>query len=213
MTILVTGFDPFGGEAVNPAYEAVKQLPDTIEGHDVIKLEIPTVFGKSGQTLVAALEKYQPELVLCVGQAGGRTDLSFEKVAINFMEARIPDNEGKQPFNQPVISDGATAYFTNLPIKAMAKAVRESGIPSSISYTAGTFVCNELMYHLLHWIDTHNASVRGGFVHVPFAPEQAAQKSGVASMSIDMISQGLYEALAKGITVQEDIEENTGITH
>lgn len=213
MTILVTGFDPFGGEAVNPAYEAVKKLPNTIEGHDVIKLEIPTVFGKSGQTLVAALEKYQPELVLCVGQAGGRTDLSFEKVAINFMEARIPDNEGKQPFNQPVISDGATAYFTNLPIKAMAKAVRESGIPSSISYTAGTFVCNELMYHLLHWIDTHNASVRGGFVHVPFAPEQAAQKSGVASMSIDMISQGLYEALAKGITVQEDIEENTGITH
>lgn len=213
MTILVTGFDPFGGEVVNPAYEAVKQLPDTIKGHDVIKLEIPTVFGKSGQTLVAALEKYQPELVLCVGQAGGRTDLSFEKVAINFMEARIPDNEGKQPFNQPVISDGATAYFTNLPIKAMAKAVRESGILSSISYTAGTFVCNELMYHLLHWIDTHNVSVRGGFVHVPFAPEQAAQKSGVASMSIDMISQGLYEALAKGITVQEDIEENTGITH
>jgi pyroglutamyl-peptidase len=135
MKVLVTGFDPFGGDKVNPAYEAVKKMPDEIAGAEIIKLEIPTVFGKSGAVLKEAIQQHQPEVVICVGQAGGRAAVSMERVAINLAEARIPDNEGNQPFDTALEEDGETAYFTSLPIKAMVKNINDHGLPAYISYT------------------------------------------------------------------------------
>ena len=146
MKILVTGFDPFGGEKVNPAYEAVKLLPDTIHGAEIIKLEIPTVFSKCGPSVEEGIRQHQPDVVLNVGQAGGRASITIEKVAINFADARIPDNQGEQPVDELLQSDGENAYFASLPVKAMMQNVREHGLPCSISYTAGTYVCNAVMY-------------------------------------------------------------------
>ena len=149
MKILVTGFEPFGGAVINPAYEAVKLLPDVIAGAEVIKIEIPTVFGRDEEVVRAAVEKHHPDAVLCVGQAGGRSGITVEKVAINLMEARIPDNEGKQPLDTPIREDGENAYFASLPVKSMVQYMKEAKIPARVSYTAGTFVCNDIMYRVL----------------------------------------------------------------
>ena len=142
MKILVTGFDPFGGETVNPAYEAVKLLPDTIAGAQIIKLQVPTRFTLSGTVLEAAVNEHRPDAVICVGQAGGRSAITPERVAINLADASIPDNAGDQPVDEPIRKDGAPAYFTSLPVKAMVQKMRAAGIPAALSYTAGSFVCN-----------------------------------------------------------------------
>ena len=160
MKILITGFDPFGGESVNPAYEAVKLLPDEIGGAQIVKREVPTVFGKSGTVLEEAILTEQPDAVICVGQAGGRSGICVEKTAINFQDARIPDNENQQPIDKPVKEDGETAYFASLPVKAMVAEMRKNGIPAFVSYTAGTYVCNELMYTLLYLIDKKYQNIR-----------------------------------------------------
>ena len=131
--MLVTGFDPFGGESVNPAFEAVKLLPDEIAGYEVVKLEVPTVFTKSARVLEDAIDREEPDVVLCVGQAGGRSAMTVERVAINLVEARIPDNDGEQPMDEPVRADGETAYFATLPVKAMAKAMNDAGVPAFVS--------------------------------------------------------------------------------
>lgn len=191
MKILITGFDPFGGESKNPSFEAVKLLPEEIEGAEIIKLEIPTVFGKGGDVLTENIKEHRPDAVICVGQAGGRAKITVEKVAINLMEARIPDNEGKQPFDTPIVEGGATAYFASLPVKPMVKAMNDAGIPSAVSYTAGTFVCNELMYRTLHHIDSTGKNMIGGFIHVPYLPEQASKLGDVPSMSLRDIASGL----------------------
>lgn len=153
MKVLITGFDPFGGEKVNPAFEAVKLLPDTIAGAEIIKLEIPTVFTRSAVVVEEAIKEHQPDIVINVGQAGGRSCMTVEKVAINLAEARIPDNDGEQPFDQPLREDGETAYFATIPVKAMVENMRNHGIPAHISYTAGTYVCNSIMYNVLYLID------------------------------------------------------------
>ena len=150
MKLLLTAFDPFGGDKINPALEAVKLVKDKVGGVEVIKLEVPTVFGKSVEKVADAIEANQPDAVLCVGQAGGRFDITPERVAINVDDARIPDNEGNQPVDQPVFADGAPAYFATLPIKAMVQSIKEAGLPASVSNTAGTFVCNHLMYGVLY---------------------------------------------------------------
>ena len=137
MKILITGFDPFGGETVNPAYEAVKLLPDTIAGAEIIKLEVPTRFHRAGAVLEDAMQRHKPDAVICVGQAGGRAAITPEKVAINLMDGRIPDNTGYQPVDVPIREDGETAYFTSLPVKAMVQRMRDAGIPAAVSYTAG----------------------------------------------------------------------------
>lgn len=147
MKILVTGFDPFGGETVNPAYEAVKLLPDTIAGAQIIKLQVPTRFALSGTVLEAAVNEHRPDAVICVGQAGGRSAITPERVAINLADASIPDNAGDQPVDEPIRKDGAPAYFTSLPVKAMVQKMRAAGIPAALSYTAGSFVCNSLMLY------------------------------------------------------------------
>lgn len=213
MKVVVTGFDPFGGEAINPAFEAVKKLPAEIAGAEIIKVEVPTVFGTSGEKVAEAIETHQPDMVICVGQAGGRQTVTVEKVAINLAEARIPDNAGQQPSDVLLVEDGATAYFTNLPIKAMVKNCHDHQLPAAISYTAGTFVCNDIMYHLLHLINTKYPTIRGGFIHVPFLPEQTIDKPTFASMSLEAITDSLFYMIEAAVKTQEDIQLQGGTTH
>src|SRR5690625_2683625 len=153
MKILVTGFDPFGGESVNPAWEAVKLLPEVIEDAKIYKLEIPTVFHRSAEILREKIQHVRPDMVLAVGQAGGRHAITPERVAINLDDARIPDNEANQPIDEKIQSDGANAYFSSLPVKAMVQAMKEVGIPAAVSNSAGTFVCNHIMYQLLYFVE------------------------------------------------------------
>ena len=196
MKILITGFDPFGGETVNPAYEAVKLLPNTIAGAEIIKLEVPTRFHRAGAVLEDAMQRHKPDAVICVGQAGGRAAITPEKVAINLMDGRIPDNAGYQPVDVPIQEDGETAYFTSLPVKAMVQRMRDAGIPAAVSYTAGTYVCNYLLYTLLYLIDKKYPHVRGGFIHVPYAMEQVINKPlGTPSMDLRQIARGLETAV------------------
>ena len=176
MKILVTGFDPFGGEKVNPALEAVKSLPSEIHGAEIHWVEIPTVFYRSAEVLEAEIVRFQPDAVLCIGQAGGRASLTPERVAINQDDARIPDNQGNQPIDTPIRLDGEAAYFSTLPIKAMVQAIKEEGLPASVSNTAGTFVCNHLMYQALYLADEKFPHMRAGFMHIPFIPEQTTDK-------------------------------------
>lgn len=205
MKILVTGFDPFGGSKINPAYEAVKLLPDEIEGAAIVKIEIPTVFGKDGIALKSAIDEHKPDVVLCVGQAGGRSGITVEKVAINLMEARIPDNEGNQPLDTSIKEDGETAYFASVPVKHMTQYMQEKGIPARVSYTAGTYVCNDIMYRLLYMIDKEYPGMRGGFVHVPYLPEQTVSlPDGTPSMSSEMIAQALMCGIKAVIENKDD---------
>lgn len=206
MKILITGFDPFGGESINPALEAVKKLPDTILGHEVIKIEIPTVFGKSVEKIEEIIQKHNPDVVISIGQAGGRFGLTPERVAINMDDARIPDNEGNQPIDISIYEDGEAAYFSNLPIKAMVKEMNDNGIPASISNTAGTFVCNHLMYGILYLIDKKYPNMRGGFMHVPYIPSQVTTKTNMPSMSIDDITKGLELSIKAIIENSSDIK-------
>lgn len=212
MKLLVTAFDPFGGESINPALEAVKLLPEQIDDTVVIKLEIPTVFEKSIHILTDAILTYRPDAVLCVGQAGGRTAITPERVAINIDDAGIPDNEGNQPLDQPTRADGAPAYFATLPIKAMVARIREAGIPAKISNTAGTFVCNHLMYGLLYTLSKHYPHVKGGFVHVPYIPSQVKDRP-IPSMELTDIVRGL-ECCVRAINENHsDIHTVEGATH
>lgn len=213
MKILVTGFDPFGGEKINPAYEAVKLIPDKISNGDIIKLEIPTVFARSALVVEKAIEEYKPDVVLNVGQAGGRSSITVEKVAINLAEARIPDNDGDQPIDQMLQQDGENAYFSTLPVKAIVKNIREHGIPANISYTAGTYVCNSIMYNVLYMTHKKYTNIRAGFIHVPYSTEQAVlQKDGIPSMPVATIAKALEYAIEAIIENNEEREEPMGTT-
>lgn len=215
MKLLVTGFDPFGGEKINPAWEAVKELPDTILGSEVIKLEIPTVFNKSAEVVKEAINKYQPDVVLNIGQAGGRFGVTPERVAINMDDARIPDNEGNQPIDEVIQKNGTPAYFTQLPIKAMVEGVKSAGYPASVSNTAGTFVCNHIMYQVQYLIATEFPNVKGGFIHVPYIHEQVVSKPSMPSMSISDISKALEATLVKIVELkdQDDLKLVGGAEH
>ncbi|QQY79292.1 pyroglutamyl-peptidase I [Keratinibaculum paraultunense] len=213
MKILVTGFDPFGGESVNPAYEAVKRLDDNIAGAEIVKVEIPTVFGKSINKLDEAIEKENPDIVICVGQAGGRFDITVERVAINISDASIEDNEGNMPIDEPIFEDGESAYFSQLPIKAMVQKIREGGIPASVSNTAGTYVCNHIMYGLHYLIDKKYQNIKGGFIHVPFLPEQVIDKRATPSMNLNDIVKALTLAIEAVVENKEDIKMPEGKTH
>lgn len=206
MKVLITGFDPFGGENINPALEAVKKLPDTISGAEIIKLEIPTVFGESLKKIEENINKHNPDIVISVGQAGGRFGVTPERVAINIDDARIKDNKGNQPIDIPVFEDGENAYFSNLPIKAMVKEMQNGGIPGSVSNTAGTFVCNHVMYGLLYMIDKKYPNMRGGFIHVPYIPSQVTTKPNTPSMSLEDISKGLELCVKAAVENVEDLK-------
>ena len=206
MKILVTAFDPFGGESINPALEAVKLMKDKIDGAEIVKLEIPTVFRKSIDKVAEAIVKENPDVVLSIGQAGGRFEVTPERVAINVDDARIPDNEGNQPIDVPIYEDGAPAYFTTLPVKAMVEAIREAGLPSSLSNSAGTFVCNHIMYGVLYQIEKMGKNIRAGFIHVPFIPEQVARRPTPAPcMSMVDIAKALEAAVSAIVKHDKDI--------
>ncbi|WP_035052262.1 pyroglutamyl-peptidase I [Carnobacterium pleistocenium] len=212
MKLLVTGFDPFGGEKINPALEAVRGLADSIKGAEIKKLEIPTVFGKSAEVVRAAIEEFHPDVVLNVGQAGGRFAMTPERVAINVDDARIPDNEGNQPIDEAIQEQGKAAYFTQLPVKAIATAIKAAGIPGAVSNTAGTFVCNHIMYQVQYLIDTQYPAIKGGFIHVPFIPEQVVDKSNLPFMNLTDITKGLTAAIEAIVAFEgkEDLKEIGG---
>ncbi len=186
--LLITGFDPFGGAAVNPSWLAVERLPEQIGDYRVYKLQIPTVFGKAAQTVLQAAEKICPDVILSVGQAGGRASVTPERVGINVRSARIPDNEGNQPQEEPIVSGGADGLFSTLPVQAMASAIEKHGLPGQVSNTAGTFVCNDTLYTLLHRYQ--HTAVRVGFIHVPYLPEQ-----GNPSLPLEQITKALEAAI------------------
>lgn len=210
MKILVTGFDPFGGEKINPAIEAVKRLPETIHGATIERVEIPTVFHRSAEVMKAKMEEVHPDVVLNIGQAGGRAGITPERVAINQDDARIPDNDGQQPIDETIQADGETAYFSTLPIKAMVEAIRAQGLPASVSNTAGTFVCNHIMYQALYLTHTAFKGCKAGFVHIPFLPEQVTDKPGQASMNLDDIVKGLTAAIGAIVDYADKADEKIG---
>lgn len=214
MKLLLTAFDPFGGEPINPALEAVKLVADKVGDVDIVKVEVPTVFGKSIATVAAAIEEEMPDAVLCIGQAGGRYDLTPERVAINLDDARIKDNEGNQPIDVAIFEDGAPAYFSTLPIKAMVAKIREAGVPASVSNTAGTFVCNHLMYGVLYTLAKKYPGVRGGFMHVPFVTSQVVKRPAPApSLAVEQIVKGIEAAIAAIGENTEDVKSAEGATH
>ena len=213
MKILVTGFNPFGGEKINPAIESVKKLPDTISGAEIIKLEIPTVCHVSLKVIDEAIEKYNPDVILSIGQAGGRYDITVERIGINIDDCRIPDNAGNQIIDEPIYKDGPAAYFSNLPIKAMVKRVQERHIPASVSNTAGTFVCNHVLYGVRYLIETKYPGKKSGFIHIPFLPEQVVDKKEKASMSLDTIVEALTAAIEAIVDTKKDIKVTGGATH
>ena len=190
--LLITGFDPFGGENINPSWEAVKELPDHIGDWQLTKMEIPTVFGAAAGQVIAAAEGLQPNAILCIGQAGGRAAVTPEVVAINLQEARIPDNLGNQPMNIPVVKGGPAAYFATVPVREMVQAIQTANIPAALSYSAGTFVCNDVLYRLLHHFD--GTATQAGFIHVPYLPQQA--KENQPSLPQEKIVEALQLAIS-----------------
>ncbi|MDU4839943.1 MAG: pyroglutamyl-peptidase I [Leclercia adecarboxylata] len=212
-TVLITGFEPFGGETLNPSWEVVKQLDGMIiDNCRVVARQLPCVFGESLEVLNAAIDALQPSVVLAIGQAGGRVDVTVERVAINIDDARIPDNRGQQPVDVAIVPDGPAAWFSTLPIKAMVEALREAGIPASVSQTAGTFVCNHVMYGVLHKL-ADRPEVKGGFIHIPYLPEQAAAHPGAPSMATHTLKKGLEIAIAVALRQEHDIKVVGGATH
>ena len=214
MKILVTGFDPFGGEKINPALETIKRLPDTILGAQIIKLEIPTVVGKSLAKIKEAVEKENPDAVLSIGQAGGRSEITVERIGINIDDCRIPDNEGNQPIDEPVIKGGPAAYFVTIPIKAIVENIKAHNIPASISNTAGTFICNHVCYGVAHLAAARTAAgkpMKSGFIHIPFLPEQVIGKPALTpSMSLETIVSGITHALEAIVKHGSDIKVSGG---
>jgi len=195
MRILITAFDPFGGEAVNPAQMAVEQLPEKIGIHEIYKMIVPTVFGVSGDLVTAEMDRLMPDAVVCVGQAGGRKAVTPERVAINVMDARIADNVGNQPVDEPVVEGGPAAYFSTMPVKKMVDNIKDAGLPGQISNTAGTFVCNQLLYRVLHHAAEHMPQTQCCFIHVPYITDQVSSKPDTPSMALEDIVMALSAAV------------------
>lgn len=212
MKLLLTAFEPFGGDTTNPAQDAVKLVPSTIKGVDIVKIDVPVVFDKAGETVYQAMVKEKPDVVLCIGQAGGRIGLTPERVAINLQDARIPDNDGKQPFDKKCFADGENAYFTRIPVKAMVEYMKKANIPASVSYTAGTFVCNDLMYSVLYHIAKEFPDMKGGFMHVPFTHNQVINRPNTPSMSVEDIAKGIEVSIEAIIDHPDDFKIASGTT-
>ncbi|MFI7011462.1 pyroglutamyl-peptidase I [Streptomyces sp. NPDC050145] len=211
--VLLTGFEPFGGEAVNPSWQAASLVaaapPD---GLDVTAVRLPCAFGDALDALRDAVARTRPELVVCLGQAGGRAGVTVERVAINVDDARIPDNAGAQPIDVPVVPGGPAAYFSTLPVKACVAAMREAGVPAALSNTAGTFVCNHVAYGLGHLLATEFPGVRGGFVHVPWAPEQVVD-GGAPALPAEVVASGVRALLLAAASTRVDLVATEGATH
>ena len=215
-TVLLTGFEPFGGESVNPSWEIARALDGWVcEGRTVRAVRLPCAFGDALRTLDDALAAHRPELVVCLGQAGGRTEISIERAALNVDDARIPDNLGRQPIDTAVVPAGPSAYFSTLPIKALAHDLRRAGIPAAVSNTAGTFVCNHVFYALMHRLATVPAlaQARGGFVHVPYTPEQVVDRPGTPAMALELQVEGIRQTVRSALLTRVDVRETAGREH
>lgn len=213
-TILLTGFEPFDGERVNPSREIVNALDGkVIDKHSVVSAILPVAFSTTLSVLDSLLAQHRPALVVALGQAGGRSEISLERVAINLIDARIADNEGVQPIDEPVIDGAPGAYFSTLPIKAIAAHLRALGIPVATSLSAGSFVCNQVFFALAHSIATRYPRTRGGFVHLPWLPEQAARHPGQTSMALDTMNAGLRALLECTLATTRDLHVVGGATH
>ena len=208
-TVLLTGFEPFDQDTINPSWEAVRLLDGVLLSDDVriVARLLPCAFAEAPARLTEFLAQLAPEMVIAVGLVSGRADLSVERVAINLNDARIPDNQGLQPIDTPVVAQGPAAYFSTLPIKAMVRAIKAAGIDASVSHTAGTFVCNQVFYSLQHALA--GSGVRSGFIHIPTLP-QLAQESGVPSMALETVVQGLRIALISALNTEQDVLETGG---
>ena len=208
MKIIVTGFDPFGGEKINPSIECMKALPE-VEGVELIRLELPTVFKESAKSLNEVINEVKPDAVLSVGQAGGRPGITMERIAINVDDARIPDNITQQPIDETIQTEGAAAYFSTLPIKRIVKAIREAGISAEVSNSAGTFVCNHIMYQALFAATKADKPFKAGFMHIPFIPEQTTDKP---SLPLEESTKGLQIAIEtiRDYLNDEDIKVQEG---
>lgn len=204
--ILLTGFEPFGGEKINPSWEAVSRLDGEFFGDfHVHSRQLPCTFSGSCIILQQFIEEIQPEIILCIGQAGGRSEISLERVAINLIDARIPDNQGSQPLNSKIIAAAPDGYLCNLPLKALSQKIRNAGIPAGISYTAGTFVCNQVFFFTLDYIARNNPALKGGFIHIPYLPQQVADlNTNQPSMDLATVVAGLKLLIAGVISTEED---------
>ena len=206
--ILLTGFTPFDNQEINPSWEAVRALEGKhIGDHLVVSRLLPTAFADSQRELVSMVSEFEPSILLGVGQAGGRSRLSLERLAINVQDARIADNAGAQPIDEVVVAGGPAAYFSTLPIKAMLKALLDEGLPAEVSNTAGTFVCNHVAYLMLHIAASHRG-MRAGFIHIPYLPAQAVLVANAPSMSRDDVVKGLSIALE--VAVKRNADERFG---
>lgn len=204
MKVLITGFEPFEGESVNPALESVAALPDVIAGAEIVKVTVPVVFSRTEAILREYIEKHQPDIVLCIGLAGGVSSMNVERIAVNIIDARIPDNEGNQPFDEPIFADGDTAYLATVPVKAMVQNMRDHNIPTVLSHSAGTYVCNYIMYQVLYLAAKRYPNVKGGFIHVPYLPQQVVDKpDGTPSMALCDIVTGLEAAIEAAVKEEE----------
>jgi pyroglutamyl-peptidase len=209
--VLITGFEPFGGERMNPSQEIARNLHGkVIAGHEVVGALLPCVFGEANAELRRLLKEHGPVLVICVGQAGGRAAITPERVAINVDDARIADNAGAQPTDQAIVRGGPAAYFSTLPVKAIVAALRAGGVPAEVSQTAGTFVCNHVFYGLMHAL-RGKRGVRGGFMHVPFLPEQA--KTGEPSLPLKTMTSAVALAVETALRNKRDVRARGGATH
>ena len=208
--VLVTGFDAFCGEAINPSWQICEQLPAEVGGVPVVTRRVPCEFRRAIEVVCEAIEREQPSLVICLGQAGGRSHVSVERVAINVDDARIEDNAGNRPIDEPIAVTGPPAYFSTLPIKAMVQAMRREGVPAEVSNSAGTFVCNHVMYGVLHYVTAMAPATRAGFVHVPYSEEQVLDKQGIAAMSLETMVKGIAAAIAAATLHETDLKVTGG---
>jgi len=212
--ILLTGFEPFNNENINASWEAVRALDGWHEGDFVIHVrQLPCVFNKSINAMHRVVEELQPSIVIAVGQAGDRVDLSVERIAVNLDDAAIPDNHHRQVVDQPIVNGGPAAYFSTLPIKAIVHELREAGLPASVSPSAGTFVCNHVFYGLMHQAHEWGTTMRAGFIHVPYLPQQAARHPGAPSMKLEDMVEGLRIAVRTTLAHTVDLREAGGVTH
>ncbi|MBR4872389.1 MAG: pyroglutamyl-peptidase I [Clostridia bacterium] len=187
--LLITGFEPFGGETINPSWEAVCRLPDEVGGYRLTRQLVPVVFGVGAAEVMTTADALEPDVILCIGQAGGRDAITPELVGINLRHGSIPDNDGNEPKDEPILADGPRAYFSTLPVRRMTDAVRVAGIPSRVSYSAGAYVCNDVLYSLLARFD--GTGTRVGFIHIPYCTEQ----NKTPSMDIEQVVKGLSVAI------------------
>lgn len=210
MRFLITGFDPFNNEKLNPSLECIKLLPDYIDENQIIKLEIPTVFKKSLRIIENAINEHDPDVIISIGQASGRSDITPERIAINIVDASIKDNEGNRPIDTVIFKDGKSAYFSTLPIKAMVKKMVVNNISASVSNSAGTFVCNHVMYGTLYLIEKKYPNIKAGFIHIPKIPSQVDLNSNTPSMELKTIVKALNICINAVIENEKDIYYSNG---